>query len=379
MSIPIKYVVRSLMRRRVRSALTILGIGAVTAIFVAMVAFAKGMSASFAATGSADNVVVLQRGAFAQALSSLPRSSRDIVPYFPHLKQRDGRSLASAELMIEPWVTLPGKSEEFFMMARGIEPVFFEVEDTIRILEGPRNLRGNRVLLGRAAERKLAGIGKASSLRMHGEEWTVAGTFEAGGTNLESAILADLTDLLRASRREEYSSYTLKVDQPANVPQVVRLLEDDRRILFAASREPEYYAGSGKVFTVVGQLGLMISLIVTLGAVFGGMNTMYTAVAGRMREIGTLRAIGFGRKSILISFIAESILLSLTGGVIGVALGCLVNGLHLGVLHSNIRFTVTASVIFSGLLLSIISGLVGGLLPARRAARLEIVEALRHL
>ncbi|MBI5086670.1 MAG: ABC transporter permease [Acidobacteria bacterium] len=379
MFIPLKYILRSLFRRKTRSVLTILGISAVIAIFVAMVSFARGMAANFAATGSADNVVVLQKGAFNQALSSLPRSSSEAINYLPQLKQQNGRGLASPELVIEPWVTVPGKAEEVFMMARGVEPIFFEVEDKIRIVDGPRQLRGNLVLLGRAAQHKLGGIRKGSSVRIHGESWTVAGTFEAGGTNLESAILADLTDLMRAAHRTELSSFTLKVGEPSQVREVVRLIEDDRRFLFTASREPDYYAASGQMFAVVGQLGLAISLIVTLGAVFGAMNTMYTSVAGRMREIGTLRAIGLRRNSILFSLVIEALLLSLAGGAIGIAFGCLVNGAHMGVLHANIRITVTSGVILSALLLSVISGILGGILPARAAARIQVVEALRRL
>ncbi|MEW6366218.1 MAG: ABC transporter permease [Acidobacteriota bacterium] len=379
MNIPLKYNIRSVLQRRSRTALTVLGIAAVVSVFTAMVALGRGMSASFAASGSPDNLVVLQKGAFSQSLSSLPRSSRDVVLYAPHLKKVHDRTLVSPELAIEPWVTAPGKRDEIFMVVRGIEPVYFEVEDTIKILRGTAELRGNRVLVGRAAQHKLGGVGIGQSVGMFGERWTVTGLFETGGSSLEFGVLADREDLMRASRRDELSCYTLKLDNPGNAGAVIVSLEGDRRVLLTAMPEQEYYQGSGRVFAIVAQLGLMIAWIVTLGAVFGGMNTMYTAVAGRMREIGTLRAIGFSRNSILLSFLAESVLLSLTGGVLGVALGFLADGLRLNVMTASVRFTVGPGVMLSGLALSLVVGLLGGLLPARGAARLAIVEAMRRI
>lgn len=379
MTIPLKYNIRSLFQRKSRTALTVLGIAAVVAVFVAMVALGRGMAASFATTGSTDNLVVLQKGAFSQSLSSLPRNSRDVVRYAPHVKKTGEEILVSPELSIEPWVTVPGKRGEIFMVVRGVEPVHFKVDDTITILRGTPELWGNRVLLGRAARNKLGGVGVGESIGMFGEQWTVTGLFEAGGSSLEFVVLADLDDLMRASKRDELSCFTLKLDSPGSADTVIKALEGDRRVLLTAMREQDYYADSGKVFAIVAQLGLMIALIVTLGAVFGGMNTMYTAVAGRMREIGTLRALGFGRRSILLSFLAESALLSLAGGVIGVALGCLVNGLRLSVMTASVRFTVSPGVMLSGLVLSLVVGLLGGALPARGAARLEIVEAMRQV
>ncbi len=379
MKIPLKYNVRSLLQRKSRTGLTMLGIAAVVAVFVAMVGLGRGMSASFAKTGSADNLVVLQKGAFSQSLSSLPKNSSDVIRYVSHVKARGERILASPELVIEPWVTAPAKREPIFMAARGVSPVFFDVADTLRTVEGATGLSGNRVLLGRGAQQKLGGVRMGDSIGMFGERWRVAGSFETGGTNLEFEILADLNDLMRAANREEYSCFTLKLDSPVNADRTISLLESDRRVLVTAVREQEYYASSGKVYGVVADVGLLISLIVTFGAVFGGMNTMYTAVAGRMREIGTLRAIGFSRPSILASFLVESLLISVTGGVVGIALGCLAHGLRISIGTANIRFTVGIGVMLTGLLLSVIVGVVGGVLPARGASRMQIVEAMRRL
>lgn len=377
MTIPWQYSVRSLLQRKSRSLLTALGIGAVVAIFVAMTALGRGMAASFASTGSADNVVVLQRGAFSQSLSSLPRHSRDVVRYVPHLRSKAGEPLVSPELAIEPWVRTPGREEEVFTVARGVDPVFFDVEDTVHLLEGSAALRGNRLLVGRTARARLGGPRVGDSLGMFGEEWTVSGIFEAGGTGLEGIVLADLTDLMRAAKRDEYTSFTLKLDDPASADEAIRLLEADRRVVLSASRERDYYADAGKTFSIVGRLGLLISLIVTLGAVFGGMNTMYTAVSGRMREVGTLRALGFRRSSILRSFLLESLLLSVSGGALGVAVGSLVNGLSLNVMTASVRFSVGAGSLAAGLALSVLVGLAGGFLPAHAAARTGIVDAMR--
>ncbi len=379
MTIPLKYSVRSLLQRKSRTTLTVLGIAAVIAVFVAMVGFGRGMAASFEKTGSPDNLVVVQKGAFNQSLSLLPRMSRDVIQYLPHVKKEGDRILVSPEMSIEPWVTVPGRSEPIFMVARGVEPVFFDVADTLRVTSGGAELRGNRVLLGKGAQQKLGAIAVGSSISMFGEPWQVAGLFETGGTNLEFEIVADITDLMRAAKRDEYSCFTVKLDDPTSADRAIALLENDRRVLLGAAREKDFYAASGRTYAVVAQLGLMIALIVSIGAVFGGMNTMYTAVSGRMREVGTLRALGFSRRSVLLSFVTESLLLSMTGGILGVALGCLANGLRVSVMSANIRFTVGFGVVLAGLLLSATVGLLGGLLPARGASRMKIVEAMRRV
>lgn len=378
MNVPIRYTFRSLLQRRSRSALTVLGIASVIGLYVAMAGLRHGMATAFAATGSPDNVVLLQKGAFSQSLSSLPRNSRDVVRYLPHVLMRDGQPLVASELAIEPWVTVPGQRDEIFAVVRGVEPVFFQVEDTIRLVEGSAALTGNRVLVGRSAQQKLGGTGLGTQIRMFDETWTVGGIFEAGGTNLEALVLADLGDLMRAAKRDEYTSFTLKLDGAEHADAVIQLAENDRRVLLTASREKDYYRSSGGTFAIIGRIGLLISVIVTVAAVFGGMNTMYTAVSGRVREIGTLRALGFSRRSILVSFLAESMLLSVAGGLLGAALGYLVNGLQLSVTTASVRFAVGPGAALSGLLLSAAVGLAGGLLPARGAARLQIADAMRR-
>lgn len=379
MTIPLKYNIRSLLQRRSRTVLTVLGIGSVISIFVAMVAFAAGMAASFKNTGSPDNIVVLQKSAFSQSLSSLPKSSKEVIPHLPYIKRKGDQVLVSPELSVEPWVGVAGGKQDVFMVARGVEPIFFDVVDTIRVVQGSSAMRGNKVLLGRAAQHKLGGIGPGSSIVMYAEKWTVSGIFEAGGSSLEFTILADLSDLMRAGNRDELTCYTLKAESASSVDRLIKLLEADRRILVTARSEPDYYAGSGMMFAVVARLGLIIALIVAIGAVFGGMNTMYTAVAGRMREIATLRALGFGKRSVLFSIILESTLLALAGGLVGIAAGSLVDGARISVLTANIRFTVSTPVVLSALLLSLVVGFLGGILPARHAARLEIVEGMRQL
>jgi len=378
-ALPLKYNVRSLLERKSRTLLTVLGIGAVIAVFVAMVSFAHGLTAGFARTGVADNVVVLQKSAFSQSLSSLPRGSNDVIRYFDGVRHEQDVPLASPELHVEPWVTLPGRPGEIFMAARGVQPLFFRIMDRLKVTQGSPELRGNKVLLGPAAHAKLGRIGPGDTLVFFGERWTVGGLFEAGGSSLEFAVLADLDDLMRAAQRDELSSFTLKANSAADVAPLVRALEADRRILVTAMAEDEYYRSSGKTYAIIGQLGLLVSIVVSLGAIFGGMNTMYTAVAGRTREIGTLRAIGFSGTSILASFLAEAVLLGAAGGVLGVALGWVVDGARVNVMSASIRFTVTPGVAAAGLLLSITVGILGGLPPALRAARLRVVHAIKHV
>lgn len=378
MTLPLTYNVRSLLERKSRTLLTALGIAAVISIFVASLSFSQSLSSAFGRTGSPDNVVVLQKSAFSQSLSSLPRSSNDVLRYFDHVRHKGDVPLASPEIAVEPWVTVPGRPGEIFMVARGIEPVFFDVMDKVRVVQGSRDLRGNKLLIGPAARAKLGGVGIGDTVVFFGERWTVGGLFEAQGSSLELAILTDLSDLMRASQRDELSSFTLKAASVEDVAPLVRLLEADRRVLVTAMPEKDYYAASGKTFAIVAQLGLLVSIIVSLGAVLGGMNTMYTAVAGRTREIGTLRALGFSGLSILASFLLEAILIGAAGGIVGVAIGWLVNGARVNVMTASIQFTVTPSLAATGFLIAIAVGLLGGLPPAIRAARLRVVEAMKH-
>jgi putative ABC transport system permease protein len=378
MALPLSYNIRSLLQRKTRTVLTVLGIAAVIAIFVAMIAFSQSLASTFARTGSPDNVVVLQKSAFSQSLSALPKSSNDVIRYFDHIRHKGETPLASQELSVEPWVSVPGTPGEIFMMARGIEPVFFDVMDQVRVVQGSRELRGNKVLLGPAARHKLGGAGIGDTVVFFGERWTVGGVFEAGGSSLELSILANLSDLMRAAQRDELSSFTLKAANAGEVAPLVRLLEADRRVMVTAMSEKDYYVASGKTFAIVAQLGLLVSIIVSFGAIFGGMNTMYTAVAGRTREIGTLRALGFSRASILVSFLVEAMLIGAAGGVLGVALGWLVHGVRINVMTASIQFAVTPFVAAAGIALSVAVGLLGGLPPALRAAQLNVVDAIKH-
>jgi len=379
MALPLSYNIRSLLQRKSRTALTVIGIAAVIALFVAMLAFSNGLRATFARAGTPDNVVVLQKSAFSQSLSSLPKSSNSIIRYFDHVAHKGDVPLASPELAVEPWVRVRSKREEVFMVARGVEPVFFDVMSQVKVVHGSRELRGNKLLVGPAARAKLGGVGIGDTVTFCGEVWTVGGIFEAEGSSLELAILADLSDLMRAAQREELSSFTLKAASRAEVAPLVKSLEADRRVLVTALPEKDYYVASGRTFSIVAQLGLLVSMIVSLGAIFGGMNTMYTAVAGRTREIGTLRALGFSGASILVSFLIEALLLGAAGGVLGVALGCLVNGVRVNAMTASVRFAVTPSIAVAGVLLAIGVGLLGGLPPALHAARLRVVEAIKHV
>jgi putative ABC transport system permease protein len=344
-----------------------------------MVSFARGLSAGFARAGSPENIVVVQKSAFSQSLSSLPRSSSAVIQSFDHVHHEGAVALVSPELHVEPWVTVPGQAGEIFMAARGVEPVFFRVMDALTVVQGSRELRGNQVLLGPAARSKLGGVRVGDRLEFFGERWTVGGLFQAGGSSLEYAILADLDDLMRAAQRDELSSFTLAAASVEEVPRLIRALEDDRRVLVTAMAEKDYYVASGRTYAILGQLGLLVAIIVSLGAIFGGMNTMYTAVASRTREIGTLRALGFSGAAIMSSFLLESVLLGAAGGLLGVALGLLAHGARVNVMSASIRFDVTPGVALAALGLSIAVGLLGGLPPALRAARLSVLQALKQI
>lgn len=379
MIVPIKYNLRNLFQRKLRTILTILGIAGSIAIFIAVMAFSEGMVKSFKKTGSEDNIVVIQKGAFSQSLSSIPKSSRNVIQYLPHIKKLNGIELVSPEVSIEPWVSVPSKGlNDIFMMVRGVKPIFFDVVNKIRISDS-KELRNNHAIIGRLAQHKLGSVQVGDQIKIFDEMWTINGVFEAEGSSFESLIIVDIDDLLRASNREEYSSYTVKVDSLNNIDSLIKLIEDDRRFLLSAIPEIEYYTESGMLFNIVRTVGIAIGIIISIGSIFGGMNTMYTSIANRIREIGTLRAIGFSRVSILISFIIESLIIALIGGMLGILVGYFVNGTKMNLLMSNFELRVTYKVMLTGLFLSFVIGFFGGLLPARQASKLKIIDAIKHV
>lgn len=387
MRLPLQYNLRNLVVRRTMTLMTAGGIALVVAVLVLTLALAHGFSATLVATGRADNAIVLRGGATSEMMSSLSRESARIVAADPAVARGpDGEPLAQPEMVV--LVNLlrrgdPGASSN--VSVRGVDPQVFALRPDIRLREG-RMLRPgmDEVLVGRKLDRRFEGCGLGETLRMGGRDWRVVGTFDAGGSGFDSEIWGDREAFLPAFDRVEYSSLTLRLTDPARLADLLSRLQADPRVHAEPQIEREYYRlQSQQLAGVIRALGLFLVVVMAAGAVFGALNTMYAAVGSRSREIATLLALGFPPRAILASFLVESVLLCLIGGVLGCLLALPVHGVSTGTTNwasfSEVafEFRISPGILAIGLLASVVLGLVGGYFPARAAARRTVSEALR--
>jgi putative ABC transport system permease protein len=389
MAVPLSYNVRNLFVRRWTSAFTAGGIALVVAATMLLAALVGGLQQMLVSAGEPDNLVVLRKGATNDGTSQVPRDAALAVRSMPGVAMGShGQPLSSPEIVNQPFMrTLDGGREN--VLVRGVEPVAFLVHRGVRLVAGRvfRPKLGEVVIGVGTARRYDKRIG--SEIELGRRRWTVVGIFDAGGTAFDSEIWADVTDVQDDTRREGYSGIRLTVAPGTDVRALIRRIESDGRFTLEAKPETVYYAEQAETARSLYVLVLTLATIMATGATFGAVNTMYTAVANRTPEIGTLRALGFGRGSILASFLAESMLLALGGLLAGVALALLamlaVNTLLAGVAFSMMTFTVATVLLrptMSGALLGLgfaaAIGFLGGLGPAWRAAHLRVIDALRH-
>jgi putative ABC transport system permease protein len=388
-AVPLSYNVRNLLVRRWTSAFTAGGIALVVAATMLLSALVTGLKQMLVSAGESDNVVVMRKGATNDGSSAVPRDAAQTIRSLTGIARgADGLPLASPELVNQPFMrTADGGREN--VLVRGVEPVAFAVHRRVKLVEGrvfTPNL-GEVVVGVDAARRYQAGLGR--QIEFGRRRWTVVGIFDSGGTSFDSEIWADVTDIQDDTRREGYSGMRVTIAPGADAGALKRRIEDDGRFTLEVKPESTYYDEQAESANALYILVLTLATIMGAGATFGALNTMYAAVASRTPEIGTLRALGFGRGSILLSFLAESLLLALAGLVAGIALAGIailaVNTLLSGVAFSMMTFTV-ATVLLSpsigGVLLGVsfaaLIGVLGGLGPAWRAAHIPVVDALRH-
>jgi ABC-type lipoprotein release transport system permease subunit len=382
------YNLRSMVVRKGTAAMTAGGIAMVVAVFVMTLALAQGFRATLVGSGSPQNAIVLRRGATAETLSAVLRADVPIVEALPQVAGGgDGRPLASPEMVVV--IALPRQSDNqpANVPARGVSPRAFEVRDRLKIVEGRRFTPGTREInVGRLAVGRFKGLTLGSDVGFGSATWKVAGIFTADDSSFESEIWGDVDLMLPAFQRQGYQSLTVKLADPVLFDSFNAAIEGDPRLYLRAQREQDYYtAQSLPLTTVIQVFGTFVTLILSIGAMFGAMNTMYAAVAYRTREIGTLRALGFSRLRIVAAFLVESIALALVGGVIGCVLALPVHGLSTGTTNFTsfsevvFKFRITPSLLLYGLIFSACMGALGGLLPAIRAARIPVARALREI
>lgn len=387
MRIPLAYNWRSLMGRPASTAFTALGIGLVVAVFIGMLALANGFATALTRTGSDANVLVMRKGADAELSSSIDRATASILAADPHVARGpDGAPLISPEVYIViPMGRIQDTSQKANVVLRGISEAVWNVRQHLEVTEGRHPEPGrNEVCIGQKLVGRFPHTAVGDAVTIAGRPWTVVCHFTAGGSSFESEIWGMNEQVMPVMRGEVFQSVTFRLADPGAFAEAKRALEADQRIAVDVHRESDFYAQQSELLgTILRVLAALITSIMAVGAVFGAINTMYAAVASRASEIAVLLTLGFRPRSILASFLAESALISVVGGVIGCLLALPVNGLVTSTTNwasfSEIAFAfrITPGLLLAGMLFGLGMGLVGGFFPAWRAARMEVVKALR--
>ena len=384
--LPLRYPVRNLTERLSSSLLTMLGIALVVFTFIAVMAMADGIRGSFTRAGSDRNVILLRHGATAETASAV---GHDLVPAIRVLPGialgADGRELASPELLVQ-CLMRRREGTRVNVALRGVLPVAYALRDELRVTEGRLPRAGtNEVLVGASLARSFTGLSVGKSFAIGRLVVQVVGHMEAAGSSLESEIWIDHDRVAVEYRRDQYSSVRVRMQSAARVPELVARVSGDARIQLEAVPEPQYYASLENGATEVRGLGLLMAFFMGCAAVFGAMNTMYQAVAGRTRELATLRALGFTRRAVLVAIMCEALALCGLGGVVGALLAAPLSGWELSTVNVKsltevgYRLQVGPALVAEAIALSLVLGVIGGVLPAWQSTRIRLVDALREV
>jgi len=381
------YSYRNLLVRRLTTLLTACGMGLVIFVFATVLMLADGFEQTLVTSGSRDNAVFTRRSAETEVQSIIERKDAAIIESFPQVAvDKDLGWLASREVVV--LISLPKKENRSVsnVQVRGVtHAVSLKLRPQIKIVAGRNFSAGSsEILIGRNIARKFKVGGLGGTVNFAGRTWTVCGIMDAGGASFDSEIWGDVDTIMGAFKRPVYSSVIIRMKDPSSLPELKRTVLEDPRLVEEAMREDEYYERQSELMArFIRILGISLTLIFSLGAVTGSMVTMYAAVAARTPEIGTLRAIGFRRVFILLAFLAEAIFLSLLGALIGLVAASFMNKFTVSTLNwttfseLTFRFLLNRRIIARSVLFAVVMGIVGGALPSIRAARMNIVSALR--
>ncbi|MEX0805539.1 MAG: ABC transporter permease [Candidatus Binatia bacterium] len=387
MQIPLKYILRSSSSRRLTTVITILGIALVVFVFTAVLMMAHGVQQTLRSTGSDDNMIVVRKAAMSEIMSILDRETAGVISSMPQVARfADGRPMSSKEAVVIINLDKIGSDGISNVIVRGVEEAAFHLRPQVRIAEGRMFRWGAReVIVGAGITNRFVGAQFGEKIKFGGDFWTVVGIFDADGSGFDSEAWGDSDQIMDAFRRSSYSTVTVRLKQPDDLSEVLAAFDSDNRLqYFAAKREKKFFEEQSEMMAAfIRILGIFVTVIFSTGATIGAMITMYGAVANRTVEIGTLRALGFYRRSILLAFLGESFVLSLAGGLVGLGLASLLQFFSISTLNFGsfselaFSFALSPSIIAMSLGFSLLMGLIGGFLPAVRAARLNIIQALR--
>ncbi|HXZ59544.1 MAG TPA: ABC transporter permease [Steroidobacteraceae bacterium] len=379
--------IRSIPERWAPSLVIVIGLAGVVAVFTALLAMAAGFESTLKATGRPDAAIILRGGSDAELNSAIDRDSSDLIKQQPGIRPgADGKPLASAELMvIAELVRKDDVKSGANITVRGVEPAAFALRPRLRIIVGRNFTPGLRELIvGRGVLAQFQGANLGQVVRMRGSEWTVVGEFESGDSH-ESEMWTDINVARSTFGRIGSSSVLAALDGPEGLERLKAAIAAEPRLSMDLLREQDYFSSQTKQFrATIGVLAGVVTVIMGLGAVFAALNSMYAAVAARGKEIATLRALGFGGTPVVVSVMTEALLLALAGALLGALIAyVLFNNLSVSTLGQNFTqvvfsFRVTPELVARGLTIALVIGMVGGFLPALRAARLPVTTSLRE-
>ncbi len=389
MAIPIVYNVRSVKARWTSTIVAVAGIAGTVGVFIAMLSLARGFRATLVSSGSADNALITRAGATSEMTSGVSLDSVKIIQDAPGIARGANGPLLTPEAVLMAPIPLRSTGTDANVELRGVSPNVFAIRRNIKIIEGRMFQPGlSELVAGKNAKVTYSGLTLGSTIGLGSVRWQVVGIFDAGGSAFDSEVWGDAHLLNGAYNRPDNlsQSVTVHLASPAALQQLKDSLTADPRLNVDVTREIDYYAKqSTRMTLLITTLGGFVAAIMALGAVFGALNTMYSAVAERGREIATMRALGFGAAAVVTSFLIEALLISFVGGGIGCLAVLPLNGLTTSTMNfqtfSNLAFAfkITPELLVKGILFALAMGLIGGLLPAVRAASRPVASALREL
>ena len=387
MALPLTYNIRNVFVRWRATLATILGVALVVAVYVLVQALAVGLEKSSSNTGDPRNVMIVRKGSTAESSSQVTREQLRLIQYWPEIaRDAAGQPLVSADVLVLINLMRRDDAGEANVLVRGISPVGMNLRPQVSLVNGRWFIPGKReVVVARRLSNRIANFEIGQRFKSAGQELTVVGFMDGRNSAFDSEVWMDADEARSIFDRENYSSILVRVlsDQAAN--SLTNKMEIDKRLPLRGLSEVSYYSAQTMTALPIKILGNFLATAMSIGAVFAAMNTMYASVGSRTREIGTLRVLGFRRRSILLSFLFEGAFLALVGGIIGCLLSLPMNGYATGTMSFEsfseivFQFRITPWLATKGLLFSVFVGVIGSFLPALRASRLPVIAALKSV
>ncbi len=389
MAIPVVYNLRSVKARWTSAIVAVLGIAGTVGDFVAMLSLARGFRATLVSSGSEDNAMIMRAGATSEMTGGVTIDTVRIVQDAPGIARGADGPLVTAEVVLVAPIPLISTGTDANVQVRGVSKNVLEIRNKFKIIQGRMFQPGlAEVVVGKNANIEYSGLTVGNTISLGSVRWSVVGVFDAGGSAFDSEIWADAHLLGPAYNRPDtfFQSVTVHLTSPGSLSQLKDSVTSDPRLNVDVSREIDYYSKqSTRLTRLITVLGGLVAGIMAIGAVFGALNTMYSAVSERGREIATMRALGFGGPSVVFSFVIEALLISFVGGLLGCIAVLPLNGLTTGAMnlqtfsHLAFAFKITPELLVKGVVFALLMGVMGGLPPAIRAARRPVALALRAL